>query len=128
MRGESKILNWREYVPEATQFCGEKFEELLEDWGLEELSADDTFSRICNRYCGYLKTIHLKRQEYFTSLWTLDGLANQFSGIGVKWMVPLMKARLSEESKSAMTEAAAKDLIGWACRRYNHWLGRQLYG
>ena len=122
----SKILKWREYVPEAADSCSEQFGYLLDDFGLSDLDPSDTFSRICHRYCGYAKTIHMKRTEYFTSLWTLHGLANQFSNIAARWFVPLLEKRLPEDKRHLLTKEASEELVRWASTRYNFWLGQQL--
>lgn len=120
------ILKWREYVPDASLECYEQFGCLLDEAGLGELDAKDTFTRICQRYCGYAKLIYLKRPEYFESMWSMQGVANQFAGIGVKWFIPIMSKRLSKENKDLLNEDVAKELIRWATTRYNFWIGEQL--
>jgi hypothetical protein len=121
------ILKWREYTPEATEVCKEQFGYLLAENGLTELDPADTFTRICHRYCGYAKTIHIKRPEYFTSRWAMDGVANQFSGIGVKWFIPLFEKRIKKENRAILTPEVAEELIRWATTRYNFWLSSQIY-
>lgn len=122
-----KITEWRKFATDATSECAPQFQYILSENGLEDLDYSDIFYRACNRYAGYLKLTNHRAatQRYFTEMWALHGVANQFSIKDAKWLSGLLINRT--RNKENVTIDNMQTILYWVALRYNFWLGQQLY-
>lgn len=120
---QSKIVDWNKYVSEAVVVCNPQFSFILEDYGITDVDATDILTRCFNRYVLYLKLIHHRVKRYFTEMWALHGISNQFSIKEAKWLLEI----LSKRTTAIIDLKGMQEILLWTAFRYNFWLGQQFY-
>lgn len=121
------IIDWRGPVNPCTSLCAEQFHYILDEYGLGDVDEVDLFGRICSRYAGHLKTIHHKVKRYFTSIFGLHGVAEQFSKKDAKWLLAIVNNRTNKPG-AKLDLGSMEEILLWVALRYDFWLGQQLYG
>lgn len=119
------IVQWKEFIPEATETCKRQFEYMMKEQGFDGLEHDDILVRIFQRYVLYLKLIHHRVKRYFREAWAIDGVTEQFSKKEAKWLLAILQKRV--ESKNVNLDLKTMEsILLWVGLRYNFWLVEQL--